>query len=141
MTAGVFVCVSGGSGLPGFPGRPGPPGETVGSDIPGPLGDPGLPGLDGEYGKYISSIQIPFRTHLLSSPLLLLTLSSVFKVSKVLQVLPGRLVQAQHRETEVTLGSRAFPAPLVQKENQATLEAPGSLAAPVSKVTWSFKQK
>lgn len=32
----------------------------MGSDVPGPLGDPGLPGLDGEYGKYMSSIQFPF---------------------------------------------------------------------------------
>ncbi len=55
-----FVFVSGGPGLPGFPGQPGRPGVTVGSDIPGPLGDPGLPGLDGEYGKYISSIPFHF---------------------------------------------------------------------------------
>lgn len=53
--------------------------------------------------------------------------------SKVLQVLPGLLVQAQPRETEVTLGSQASLAPLAGKENQASLEAPDFQAAPVSK--------
>lgn len=54
-------------------------------------------------------------------------------VSRVLQVLPGRLVQAQPRETEVTPGSRDSPAPLAGKETRRALEAPDSPAAPVSK--------
>ncbi|KAA8582742.1 hypothetical protein FQN60_006413 [Etheostoma spectabile] len=54
-------------------------------------------------------------------------------VYKVLQVLPGLLVQAQPRETEVTLGSRASLAPPAGKETPASLEAPDSPAAPVSK--------
>lgn len=37
--------------MTGFPGLPGRRGETIGSNIPGPLGDPGLPGLDGEEGS------------------------------------------------------------------------------------------
>lgn len=53
--------------------------------------------------------------------------------SKVLQVLPGLLVQAQPRETEVTLGSQASLAPLAGKETQASLEAPDFQAALVSK--------
>lgn len=154
MTAVFFLL--GGPGLPGFPGRPGPPGVTVGSDIPGPPGDPGLPGLDGEYGKYISStqftflpsIQYPYLSFLLTFPHLpflssLILLSSfpsnsllffLLQVSKVLQVLQGRLVQAQLRETEVTLGSQASPAPLAGKENQDVPEALESLVVPVLKV-------
>lgn len=54
-------------------------------------------------------------------------------VSKVLQVVLGHLVQAQPRETEVTLGSQASLAPLAGKENQASLVALDSPAAPVSK--------
>lgn len=54
-------------------------------------------------------------------------------VSKVLQVLPGHLVQAQPRETEVTLGSPVFPAPPAEKETQEAPEGPDSPAAPVSK--------
>lgn len=54
-------------------------------------------------------------------------------VSKVLQVLPGRLVLEQPRETEVTqvcLDSQAHPA---EKESRDSLEAPDSPAALVSK--------
>lgn len=54
-------------------------------------------------------------------------------VSKVLRVLPGRLVQAQPRETEETLGFRASPAPPEGKESQASPEALASPAAPGSK--------
>lgn len=54
-------------------------------------------------------------------------------VSKVLQVHPDHLVQAHPRETEVTLGSQASPAPLAEKEIQASLEAPDFLAALDSK--------
>lgn len=52
---------------------------------------------------------------------------------KVLQVLPGHLVQAQPKETEVTLGSRASLAPPAGRENQEALEAPDSPVVLVSK--------
>lgn len=55
-------------------------------------------------------------------------------VFRVLQVLPALLVPARHRETEVTLGSQASPAPPVQKETPAALEALDSPAALASKV-------
>lgn len=54
-------------------------------------------------------------------------------VFRVLQVLPGLLVQAQPRETEGTLGSQASPARPAGKEIQAAPEAPDFLAVPVSK--------
>lgn len=54
-------------------------------------------------------------------------------VSKVLQVLQGRPVQAQPRETEATLGSRASLDPPAGKETQDFPEAPDSPAALVSK--------
>lgn len=54
-------------------------------------------------------------------------------VSKVLQVLPGLLVQAHPRETEVTLASQASRVPLAGRENQDSLEVLDSLAALVSK--------
>ena len=52
----------------------------------------------------------------------------------VLQVLQGRPVQAQHRETEATMGSQASLDPPAGKENQESLEALDSPAALVSKV-------
>jgi len=54
-------------------------------------------------------------------------------VSVVLQVLQGHLVQAQPRETEVTMGSQASQDPPAGKEIQESLEAPDSPAALVSK--------
>lgn len=54
-------------------------------------------------------------------------------VSKVLQVLPGRLVLEQPRETEVTRGCQASQAHPAERENQDSLEAPDSPAALVSK--------
>lgn len=54
-------------------------------------------------------------------------------VSVVLQVLQGRPVQAQHRETEATMGSQASLDPPAGKENQESLEALDSPAALVSK--------
>lgn len=49
-------------------------------------------------------------------------------VSKVLQVFPARLVQAQLRETEVTLVCQASQGPLVQRVNRDYLEVLHSLA-------------
>lgn len=54
-------------------------------------------------------------------------------VSKVLQVLPGHLVQVQPRETEEILVSRAFPGPPAGKENQGSPEVPVSPAVLFSK--------
>lgn len=51
-------------------------------------------------------------------------------------MLQGRLVQAQHRETEVTPGSQVSLAPLAGKENQEAPEALAALVALVSKVKW-----
>lgn len=54
-------------------------------------------------------------------------------VSLVLQVLQGHPVQAQHRETEVTMGSQASLDPPAGKEKQESPEALDSPAALVSK--------
>ena len=155
--------MSGGPGLPGFPGRAGLPGGIVGSDFPGPTGDPGLPGLDGEYGKYmylffpilsflptfllfpqylfpilsfLFSFLFPF-SFLLLPFIVLASLTLVFsllQVSRVLQVHPGPLVQAQHRETEVALGCQASLAPPAGKENLPALGAPEAPVSLVAKV-------
>lgn len=117
------------SGLPGFPGRPGPPGETVGSDIQGPPGDPGLPGPDGQYGEYISSDHSSLLTYMFCFALLyMITYHSYsLQVSRVVQDLQAHLVQAQLKETEVTLAFQAFPVPLAEKENLDCQQALGLL--------------
>lgn len=54
-------------------------------------------------------------------------------VSKVLQVLPGPLVQAHSKETEGILGSQVSLEPLAGKEKQDSLEILDFQAALVSK--------
>lgn len=86
-----------------------------------------------------SSIQFlyfPFNSYpLFHSPFPSNVLLYLLQVSKVLQVLQDHLVQAQLRETEVTLGSQVFLAPLAGKENREAPEALASPVALVSKVT------
>lgn len=77
--------------------------------------------------------------HFSSTPLFLTFICFLLQVSKVLQVHLGPRVQAQPRETEVTLGSQASLAPQVQKENQDVLLALEALVTPAPKVTWSSK--
>lgn len=55
-------------------------------------------------------------------------LFSFLQVSEVLQVFLAHLVQAQLRETEVTLVCQASQGPLVQRANQDYLESLDSLA-------------
>lgn len=55
-------------------------------------------------------------------------------VSKVLQVALGLLALALYKETGVILASQVFLGHLAGRENLVSLEAPDSLAAPVSKV-------
>lgn len=128
----------GGPGLPGFPGRPGPPGQIIGSNIAGPLGDPGLPGLDGEYGIYISLLQHLYFCYSFKSEAFCFSCLDLYPTVRLpdflnsfvmFQAFPvpkghlDHLVQAQLKETEVTLVSQASPAPLAEKENLEALEA------------------
>lgn len=59
--------------------------------------------------------------------------STANTVSKVLQVLPGPLVQAHPKETGGILGFQVSQAPLAGKESQDSLEIPGFQAALGSK--------
>lgn len=83
-----------------------------------------------------SSLYVSLPLHPLPFPFLTIFFFFVFQVPLVRLVLQGRLVQAQLRETEVTLGSQASPAPLAQKANLEALEALEFLVVPVLKVKW-----